>query len=120
MAITLDDIHIKDSPFNIPIGAGSTSLEHSEYVGDGLTATVAGAVTTYDVMTKDMYGNARSEAVAEAFNAEVMVVVNGGASFSTISADVVDNGDGSLSLAAHPIRFRSKSNSRPSAFTRYG
>ena len=98
MAITLDDIHIKDSPFNIPIGAGSTSLEHSEYVGDGLTATVAGAVTTYDVMTKDMYGNARSEAVAEAFNAEVMIVVNGGASFSTISATVVDNNDGSLTV----------------------
>ena len=98
VAVSLDNAPVLNSPFTVPVDAGPTSLDHSQYVGAGLTATVAGETATYQVLTHDAYGNRRVTGITETFIAEVMILLNGGASFQTVQGTVVDNGDGSVAV----------------------
>ena len=99
VAVSLNNVPVLNSPFIVPVDAGPTSMDHSQYVGAGLTAVVAGETATYQVLTHDAYGNRRVTAITETFVAEVMILLNGGTSFQTIQGTVVDNGDGSLTVA---------------------
>ena len=58
IAVTLDERHVEGSPFGMQAFPSVARASHTTAFGDGLSSTVAGTLTEFQILSKDTYGNA--------------------------------------------------------------